>query len=120
MGKTTGRPSRCLTTPTLHSQTPFSVIPYDVLLRIGLRPRSLEEVHIAGSVKDRNLGTGYFRYRGRVTKSQVAFPHPEDPCTWGWHAVYYLGWEIDSESGKLRRANLDREGPPDDSSATSD
>jgi hypothetical protein len=83
--------------------TPFSVLPYDFLNGAGIRPQSLEEVRIAGVVEDRNIGTAYFRYRKRVTRSTVAFPHPDDPCTWGWHAVYYLGWEVDPASGKLRR-----------------
>ncbi|MGI0148400.1 MAG: hypothetical protein ACREDF_02550 [Thermoplasmata archaeon] len=83
--------------------TPFSVVPYDVLKRVGIQPQSLEEVRIAGKIEDRNVGTAYFRYKERVSQSRVVFPHPEDPCTWGWHAVYYLGWEIDPADGELRK-----------------
>ena len=93
--------------------TPFSVLRYDFLNRVGIRPESLEEVRIAGIVQDRNIGTAYFRYRNRVTKSRVVFAHVDDPCTWGWHAVYFLGWEVDPTSRKLRRANLDRPVPRD-------
>jgi len=98
--------------------TPFSVVPYDFLKRVGIQPASLEEVRIAGTIEDRNIGPAYFRYRSRITRSQVAFPHPEDPCTWGWHAVYYLGWEVNPTSGRLRRANLDRKAPSEDSSTS--
>jgi len=94
--------------------TPFSVIPYYDLKRIGIQPESLEEVRIAGVVEDRNLGTAHFRYRNRVTRSRVAFPHPDDPCRWGWHAVYYLGWEIDPKTGQLRKSKLDRKSPLDE------
>jgi len=83
--------------------TPFSVVSYDVLKRVGIQPESLEEVRIAGKIEDRNVGTAYFRYGERISRSRVVFPHPEDPCTWGWHAVYYLGWEIDPASGELRK-----------------
>ena len=83
--------------------TPFSVVPYEVLKGVGIQLESLEEVRIAGKIEDRNIGTAYFRYKERVSKSRVVFPHPEDPCTWGWHAVYYLGWEIDGSTGELRK-----------------
>jgi hypothetical protein len=73
---------------------------------------SLEEARIAGRIEDRNIGTAYFRYRDRITRSTVAFPHPEDPCTWGWHAVYYLGWEVDPVNGKFREV-VRRPGPFD-------
>jgi len=91
--------------------TPFSVLGYDVLSQAGIRPQSLEEVRVAGVVQDRNVGTAYFRYRDRIVRSTVVFAHVEDPRTWGWHAVYYLGWEIDPASRKLRQANLDRPSP---------
>jgi len=91
--------------------TPFSVLRYDFLNRAGIGPESLEEVRIADVLEDRNIGTAYFRYRDRVTKSTVVFAHPDDPCTWGWHAVYYLGWEVHPKTRRLRKANLDRPGP---------
>lgn len=88
--------------------TPFSVLRADFLNRTGIRPQSLEEVRVGGMVVDRNIGTAYFRYRNRVTRSTAVFAHVDDPCTWGWHAVYYLGWEVDPVSHRLRKANLDR------------
>lgn len=93
---------------------PFSVLPYADLKRIGIQPESFEEVRISGAVVDRNIGTAHFRYRGRLATSRVVFPHPDDRCTWGWHAVYYLGWQVDPKTGRLGKANLDRNSPLDD------
>ena len=91
--------------------TPFSVLPYDFLTLAKIRPQSLEEVKISGVIEDRNIGTAYFRYEDRVTESRVVFGHVDDTFTWGWHAVYYLGWELNPTTRKLQKANLDRPSP---------
>jgi len=102
-----------LTLP-LDPDTPFSVIPLLSLKRSGIQPQMFTEVRIAGTIVDRNLGTAFFRYRGRWVESRVVFPHPDDPCRWGWHAAYFLGWEVDPKTGRLKKANLDRPSPFDE------
>ena len=85
----------------------YSVVPADVLARIGVEPTHTEEFELAdGRLIERRLGLAHVMVNGRQTVGYVIFGEPGDSTLLGVVTLEELGFIIDPAKGELRRIHF--------------
>jgi len=85
----------------------YSAIPRKTLKRLGIRPDTKESFILAdGSRIERELGTAYFEFRGRVGSSMVIFVEEGDATLLGILTLEALGLMLDPLKRELRQLPL--------------
>lgn len=80
----------------------YSVVPSEVLERLGVQPESVEEFELAdGRVIERRVGAARFVVRNRRTIANVIFGEPGDSTLLGVVTLEGLGFVIDPSKGDL-------------------
>ena len=81
----------------------YTVIPAEVLARLGIEPMSEEELRLADSSRIvRRLGIAVFRYQGRVGGATVIFGEPGDMTLMGVTTLESMGLQLDPLRRELR------------------
>ena len=81
----------------------FSVLPAQLLSRLGVVPEFEEEVEIGnGEVITRPVGRIYVRWRERLAETFVAFGEPRDARVLGAYALEGLRLEVDPKTHRVR------------------
>ena len=81
----------------------YSVVPTEVLDRLGVQPESIEEFELAdGSVIERRVGAARFTVRNRRAVANVIFGEPGDSTLLGVVTLEGLGFVIDPSKGDLK------------------
>ena len=81
----------------------YSVVPSELLDRIGVRPTHVEEFELAdGSVIERRMGGAHVTVRGREALANVIFGEPGDSTLLGVVTLEELGFVIDPSKGDLK------------------
>lgn len=81
----------------------FSVLPAQLLSRLGVVPEFEEEVEIGnGDLITRPVGRIYVRWRERQAETFVAFGEPRDARVLGAYALEGLRLEVDPKSHRVR------------------
>jgi len=74
----------------------YSVVPREVLLRLGITPRSRQQFRLAdGSKIERDRGNAMYFYRGRDGAAPVIFGEPGDSSLLGAVTLESLGLALD-------------------------
>jgi clan AA aspartic protease len=81
----------------------YSVVPAEVLDRIGVRSTHVEEFELAdGRVIERRLGVAHVTVRNRQAAANVIFGEPGDSTLLGVVTLEELGFVIDPSKGDLK------------------
>jgi predicted aspartyl protease len=81
----------------------YSVVPSELLNRIGIRSTHVEEFELAdGSVIERRIGGAHVTVRGRQALANVIFGEPGDSTLLGVVTLEELGFVIDPSKGDLK------------------
>ena len=81
----------------------YSVVPTDILERLGVRSTHVEEFELAdGSVIERRLGAAHVTVRNRQAIANVIFGKPGDSTLLGVVTLEELGFVIDPSKGDLK------------------
>ncbi len=81
----------------------YSVVPAEVLDRIGVRPTHVEEFELAdGRVVERPVGVAHVTVRNRQAAANVIFGEPGDSTLLGVVTLEELGLVIDPSRGDLK------------------
>jgi len=74
----------------------YSVVPGEILARLGLAPRRQREFHLANATRIvRRCGGALFRYGDRDTVAEVIFGEPGDAVLLGAFTLEALGLCLD-------------------------
>ena len=74
----------------------YSVVPGEILARLGLAPRRQREFHLANATRIvRGCGVALFRYGDRDTVAEVIFGEPGDAVLLGAFTLEVLGLCLD-------------------------
>lgn len=81
----------------------YSVVPAEVLDRVGVRSTHVEEFELAdGRVIERRIGAAHFTVRDRQATANVIFGEPGDSTLLGVVTLEELGLVIDPSKGDLK------------------
>lgn len=81
----------------------YSVVPADVLVKLGIRPIGKQTFRLADGTKiARQKGVALFRYRGRAGGADVIFGLPGDSNLLGALTLEALGLSLDPLRRELR------------------
>lgn len=81
----------------------YSVVPSELLDRIGVRSTHVEEFELAdGRVIERRMGGAHVTVRGRQALANVIFGEPGDSTLLGVVTLEELGFVIDPSKGDLK------------------
>ena len=81
----------------------YSVVPAELLDRIGVDPTHVEEFELAdGSVIERRVGVAHVTVRNRQAAANVIFGEPGDSTLLGVVTLEELGFVIDPAKGDLK------------------
>ena len=81
----------------------YSVIPADVLERLGIRPATQQEFRLADGAKiSRRKGIAAFRYGAQIGGADVIFGEPGDANLLGAFTLEALGLSLDPLRRELR------------------
>ena len=84
----------------------LSVIPREVLERLGITPLGAHQFRGSGGVIRREIGAVMMGYDDAVAGVTSAFGEDGDPTVMGLTALESLGYEIDQAAGELRRTEM--------------
>ncbi len=84
----------------------FSVLPSDLLNKLGIRPIQRRRFRGFGSVLTRDIGTAVMRYDDCVAGVTVIFGEEDDPPVMGVTSLESLGFEVDPVNEKLNRVEM--------------
>ena len=84
----------------------LSVLPTDLLDRLGVRRIGRQRFRGSGGVVTREVGNVSMRCDGAVAGVTVVFGGDDDPAIMGVTALESLGYELDPVSGRLNRIDL--------------
>lgn len=102
-----GNPARPETTEKVEflidSGAIYSVVPREILDRLGIRPLARQEFRLAdGSKIARDKGGALFRYQGQVGVADVIFGEPGDSVLLGAFTLEALGFALDPLRRELK------------------
>lgn len=102
-----GNPARPETTERIEflidSGAIYSVVPREILERLGIRPLAKQDFRLADGTKIvREKGGALFRYEGRVGLADVIFGEPGDSILLGAFSLEALGLALDPLRRELR------------------
>jgi len=81
----------------------YSIVPAEVLDRLGVRAAHVEEFELAdGRVIERRIGAAHFTVRNRQAIANVIFGEPNDSTLLGVVTLEELGFVIDPSKGELK------------------
>lgn len=73
----------------------YSVVPREVLQRLGVKPHSKQEFTLAdGSKVERDRGIAFFRYKDRVGGADAVFGEEGDSVLLGAFTLEALGYDL--------------------------
>ena len=84
----------------------FSVLPSDLLRRLGVRPIQRRRLRGFGSVLTHEIGSALVRYEDSVAGVTVIFGGVDDPPVMGVTTLESLGFEVDPVGEKLNRVEM--------------
>ena len=84
----------------------FSVLPSDLLRRLGVRPIQRRRIRGFGSVLTREIGSALVRYEDSVAGVTVIFGGEDDPPVMGVTTLESLGLEVDPVGEKLNPVEM--------------
>ena len=80
----------------------YSVVPADILKKLGIKPRVMQEFHLSnGSKITREKGGALFKYKDRVGVADVIFGEKGDSNLLGAFTLEALGRSLDPLKRKL-------------------
>ena len=84
----------------------LSVLPADLLDRLGVRRRYRRRLQGFGGVVTRDTGTVNMSYEDSEEGVTVVFGNEDDPPIMGVTALETLGFEVDPVNGRLNRVDM--------------
>jgi predicted aspartyl protease len=85
----------------------YSVVPAELLDRLGILPTHTEEFELAdGRVIERRIGVAHFTVKDRDGVANVIFGEPADSTLLGVVALEQLGLVIDTANGDVKRIHF--------------
>lgn len=84
----------------------LSVLPADMLDRLGIRRRQMRRFQGFGGMITREIGTVNIRYEEAEAGVSAVFGAEDDPPIMGVTALEVLGFEVDPVSGRLNRVDM--------------
>lgn len=85
----------------------YSVVPAQVLKKLGVRPYTRETFTLADGMQiDRDVGVVLFRVNGHVGSTPVIFGERTDTPLLGVLALEAMGLTLDPRTGKLKKIPL--------------
>jgi predicted aspartyl protease len=103
VSKTKGAPERQLVRLLVDSGAIFSVVPSDVLQKLGVEPDELKTFSLAdGQTMARSVGDAYFQFQGKGGYSKVIFGEKDDGLLLGALTLEALGLMLDPLKRELK------------------
>jgi clan AA aspartic protease len=88
---------------TVDSGAAYSVVPGNVLQRLGIEPDTTQEFFLAnGESVERKMGIAVFEYQGKITAASVIFGEEGDAALMGVTTLEGFGFVLDPFKRELR------------------